>query len=230
MKKGIFALFLLESSALENTTFVFVNDPVERILLPLTYFGPISYFRRILKGHSVILEIHEHYIKQTYRNRCRIATANGTLDLIIPVIKVFGNHTPIKDIQIEQHQKWQLNHWRAIQSAYSNAPFFIYYEPDLEPFFNKKFTSLAEYNLEILRVIMHFLGIQKELKTTDRYVVNPGSDVLDLRNEFNPKKDPGIKNRAYTQVFSEKWGFFQDLSILDLLFNLGPTAKSYLSE
>jgi hypothetical protein len=183
-----------------------------------------------LKSRSIVLEIHEHYLKQTYRNRCRIAAANGLLDLIIPVEKVFGNHTPMKDIRIVQNQKWQRNHWRAILSAYSSSPFFMYYEPELKSFFNRNFSSLMHFNLEVTEAVLRLIGVQKELQTSHRYVENTGSEMLDLRKEFSPKKVAENKDPTYTQVFSDKWGFYPNLSILDLLFNLGPGAKSYLSE
>jgi hypothetical protein len=207
-----------------------VNDPVHGILLPFTYFGPISYYRWILKAQLITLDLHEHYIKQTYRNRCRIAAANGPLDLIIPVEKVLGNHTPMKDIRIAHNQKWQINHWRAIKSAYNNSPYFMYYESELESFFHKRFITLTDFNLAIMKVVLHLIGVTKMLHVSDKYVEKPERDILDLREEFSPKKVSETNFAEYTQVFSEKWDFFQDLSILDLLFNLGPSAKFYLSE
>ena len=201
----------------------------ESILLPSTYLGPVSYYAQIMQPGKVMLDLHEHYIKQTYRNRCRILTANGLLNLIIPVIKVNGNHTRVKDVVIDYSEKWQINHWRAIESAYNNAPYFLYYREDLEPLYRKAFRYLAEFNSSLLSMIMTLIDIEKEVGYAEAYVQVQANGVSDLRGGFNPKQQNLLLNfPAYSQVFSERRGFQPDLSIIDLLFNLGPDTKDYL--
>lgn len=201
----------------------------ESILLPSTYLGPVSYFAHIMQPDNVILDLHEHYIKQTYRNRCRILSANGVLNLIIPVIKVNGNHTRVQDVVIDYSEKWQINHWRAIESAYNNAPFFLYYREELEPIYRKTFRLLAELNSALLKTIMMLIGLEKEIAFADAYVQVKDQGDADLRGGFSPKQQYSPVNfPAYSQVFSERSGFQPDLSIVDLLFNLGPDTKDYL--
>ena len=200
----------------------------ESILLPLTYLGPVSYYAYILKASNVTIEVHEHYIKQTYRNRCRIAAANGILDLIIPVVKVNGNHTRVKDIQISNTGKWQLNHWRAIESAYSNSPFFMYYREEIEPIFLAHSRLLMEFNMALLTRLMKLIGFEKEIAFTSSYSGEVGPNILDLRPAFSPKRPDRLTYPEYTQAFGDRWGFQPNLSILDLLFNTGPNAKDYL--
>ena len=200
------------------------------IVIPSCYLGPVSYFACMLQADEVWLEIHEHYIKQTYRNRCSIATANGQLNLIIPVIKVNGNHTRMHDVEISNSERWQMNHWRAIESAYSNAPFFLFYKSELESFYSTPFSSLIEYNQGLLEIVLSMLKVKINIQTTSRYDDSAGVEMLDFRQSIQPKKKQGMIIPPYPQVFSERSGFLPDLSVVDLLFNLGPDAKSYLME
>lgn len=200
----------------------------DTVLLPLTYLGPVSYYACMLQAENVVIEKHEHYIKQTYRNRCRIAAANGILDLIIPVVKVNGNHTRMKDIRVSYAGKWPLNHWRAIESAYSNTPYFMYYKDELEPFFHQQYPLLGDFDAALLARIMHLTGIEKEIKFTASYEKEMDKDCVDLRSTFTPKKPVRQVLPEYSQAFDDRWGFQSDLSIIDLLFNAGPSAKDYL--
>lgn len=203
----------------------------ESILLPLAYLGPVTYFARVLQADHVEVELNENYVKQTYRNRCRIATANGPLDLIIPVRKVNGNHTLVRDVEIVYAQKWQLNHWRAIESAYSKAPFFLYYREEFEPFYRKQFKLLSEFNSKLLLLLLELIGVNKEVHFTTKY--QGGSNLAgltDLRTAFDPKITPENNLPLYYQVFSERQEHHPDLSIIDLLFNTGPDANEYLEK
>ena len=105
------------------------------IVVPAAYLPSVAYVISILQSQSAIIDIHEHYIKQTCRNRCYIYSANGSLPLVIPVIKPGGNHTPVKDIKICHLQRWQLNHWRAIESAYQSSPYFLFFKDELKLFY-----------------------------------------------------------------------------------------------
>ena len=134
---------------------------LNNILLSTAYLGPIEYFASMSNAKEVTIEKQEHYIKQTYRNRCLIATANGIQSLTIPVIKVNGNRTKIKDIQIAYSEKWQLLHWRAIVSAYNHSPYFLYNKDILEPFYFKEFKFLFDFNFQLLEELLGVLEIDK---------------------------------------------------------------------
>ncbi len=201
---------------------------MHEILLSTAYLPPIEYFANILQSDLWKIEMHEHYIKQTYRNRCNILTANGLLGLSIPVNKVDGNHTLIKDIRISYLSNWQSNHWRAIESAYNKSPFFLYYRDDLEKFYSQSYELLIDYNIELLKFILKKLGVSTEINFTDDFMpIN--SSANDLRYSIQPKLlQEKIKFPHYYQVFEEKHGFIPNLSIIDLLFNEGSESKYYL--
>lgn len=199
------------------------------ILLSTAYLPPIEYFVALVKSKNVTIEKEESYSKQTYRNRCRILSANGILDLSIPVIKVNGNNTKIKDIAIYNSKKWFVNHWRAINSAYSGSPFFLYYKDDLEEFYIGKYDNLLEYNTKLTNKLLSLIGIVCSLEYSDSFVL-PNQISYDARYSISPKKEDSHNYKAYTQVFSNKFDFVANLSIIDLLFNLGPETKEYLKQ
>ncbi|MCB2220121.1 MAG: WbqC family protein [Bacteroidetes bacterium] len=203
-------------------------DTADAILFSCAYLGPASYFACLARAEHVLIESKEHYIKQTYRNRCRIMTANGVLNLTIPVIKVNGNHTSIRNIEISYHEKWQQLHWRAITAAYQHSPYFMFYEDALKPFYTNHFKSLLAFNLELTKTILDLIGIEKEIKLTNDYYKNVPDGIKDLRDAFSPKVPLQKELPPYIQVFAERHEFQQDLSILDVLLNLGPETSSYL--
>ncbi len=200
----------------------------KNLLISTTYLGPASYFAEIALADEIRVEAYETYPKQTYRNRCRIVTANGLLSLTIPVVKVNGNHTLLKDIEISYNTKWQQLHWRAITAAYRHSPYFMFYEDALKPFYHKHYQSLLEFNQELTKTIMSLTGIHKELQFTTEFEKEVSEGFYDLRNAFSPKIPKEGKFPAYIQVFEERHGFQQDLSILDVLLNLGPESAAYL--
>jgi len=202
------------------------------ILLSTAYFGPIRYFSKLITYPEVYIEQNENFIKQTYRNRAVILGANGPISLIVPVEKGREQKIKIKDLRIAYDDEWQRNHWRTIFSAYNSSPFFEYYADDLEPFFRKKYEFLFDFNQQITEAILEILEIQVDLKLTKDFEQIP-ANCLNFREKINPKAhrntdDPSFVAQPYTQVFSEKFGFVSDLSILDLLFNEGPSAHSVL--
>ncbi len=198
------------------------------LLIASAYFPPIEYFAYLAKAASAIIEAHETYPKQTYRNRCHIYSPSGIQALTIPISKVNGNHTKTKEIEISEHSDWRNHHWKSIKTAYNASAFFMYYETELKEamFFNT--TNLMTYNTHLLNHLLNEIGIEILLKTTDIYDKKP-TDVLDLRDNINPKnKSSKFLNPEYYQVFKEKHGFIPNLSILDLLFNEGPNTLNYL--
>jgi len=206
-----------------------INSPdINGIILSTACPGPVEYFAAIVKQNNVIIDAGEHYIKQTYRNRYEIFATSGKLPLTIPVIKVNGNHTKIKDVRIAYTEQWQKVHWRAIVSAYNRSPFFLYFRDDLEDFYRKKYNFLLDFNTEITKTVMNLLGCDVKIKISDDYIEEFDKTVIDLRYHFSPKKKSVTKMPEYIQVFSDKHGFIPNLSIIDLLFNEGPNALEYL--
>ena len=198
-----------------------------RAMLSTAYLPPVSYFMCMLHANEIWLEACENYVKQSYRNRCRIATANGVETLSIPVESNSGQKNPIRDVRISSHGNWQQTHWRAITSAYMNSPFFEYYQDDFRPFYENKWTFLWDYNLELLTLILKLLNENPKIIPTETYQNNL-FDFNDLREIIHPKKNPVLVTKPYYQVFETKYGFLPDLSIIDLLFNMGNEAVMIL--
>ena len=197
------------------------------ILITTAYLPPIALISECVNSKKVIIEAFETYSKQTTRNHCIIAGPNGKQQLTVPVNKVNGNRTLTKDIRISYFQDWQKIHWRSIETAYNNSPFFLYYRDYFEPFYFRKFDFLIDLNNRILETVFSTLRLVKEIDVTKQYEKVPESAV-DLRKDFG-SKNPGsacpLKN--YTQVFEGKTGFIPNLSIIDLIFNLGPEAGEF---
>lgn len=198
------------------------------VLLSTSYLPSISIISACSGPEEIIIEGFETYSKQTCRNHCVIYGPNGPQMLSIPVYKVFGNHTMVKDVQISFANSWQKIHWRSIETAYNNSPFFLYYRDQLEPFYNKRIDHLLEYNTELFKVLLGILGLEKKIRFTDHYSKNPES-FMDNRGLVNKKMNSNsIAYPEYQQTFHPKFGFLPDLSIIDLIFNLGPEAIDYL--
>ena len=196
-------------------------------LFSTAYFPSISYMARFLTENEPLIEVFETYRKQTYRNRCRVMTANGVEILSVPVVKVNGNHTMTKDIIISPVEPWQHIHSRCLESAYKAAPYFDHYYDYLRPIFEGHFERLIDLNDAALQAVLRMLKVKKEIVHTTDYVREAEND---LREAFSPKK--AIENTSfpeYYQVFSTKFPFAADLSVLDLVFNEGPEAVEYLS-
>ncbi len=197
------------------------------VLLATAYLPPAAYFALLL-AKPVIIERHETYPKQTYRNRCLIYSEKGVMALSIPVHKPRGNHTKTGEVEIANYDKWYLRHWRAIEAAYSASPYFLYYRDELKPFFEGKHRQLFRYNYELIEKLCQLTDIQPEITFTDHFEKNP-EEVTDLRYIMSPKNKPVAKHfPEYIQVFSDRHGFLPDLSVIDILFNLGPETKRYL--
>ena len=206
---------------------------MNNVLLSTTYFGPVQWYQKLYRAESVWIEQWESFQKQTYRNRCLIATTQGIQALTVPVIRE-GNQS-IKDIRISDHGNWRHLHWNALQSAYGESPFFEYYQDDIRPFFEKNWTFLLDFNETIREKICELMDIQPQVLLTTEYTHSslhlPPSTLLDYRDSINPKHpapDADFTPKPYYQVYQQKHGFLPNLSILDLLFNMGPESIFYL--
>jgi len=202
------------------------------VLLSTTYLGPVQYFSKFLLFDEIWLETHENYSKQTYRNRCNIYSANGKLALTIPVLKGDDHKTLITDLRIDYNKNWQKLHWKGIESAYRSSPFFEFYIDELSGFYSKKFVFLFDFNMEILKTVLHILDVNPEIKFTDKFYLPAESFIKDMRSTITPKRsirsDKSFQPVQYKQVFEEKYGFIPNLSIIDLIFNMGPDSMSVL--
>ena len=223
-----------------------------KALLSSTYFGPIQWYQKLNRYDECLIERHESFIKQTYRNRMLIPTTNGPLSLTIPT-----NHDislSMKDIRISDHANWRHVHWNALLSAYGESPFFEYYQDDIRPFYEKKYEFLFDFNMETTAKMIELLDIRPKISVTDEYVLSEErrvkseefnglanhkvqssnlkvQSIVDFRDAIRPKKplpDPEFESKRYYQVYEQKHGFQPNMSILDLLFNEGNEAIFFL--
>lgn len=197
------------------------------ILLSSAYLAPIQYYSKFLlcDSDTVYVEGYDNYTKQTYRNRCMIADSNGPLALTIPIEKTIEGKCLMRDIRISDHGNWRHQHWNALEASYRHTPFFQYYEDDFRPFYEKKITFLYDFNMQLTELVCNLIGLNVMLKPTNEYFRNPDR-IADFRTLITPKTswedDKNFRSTEYYQVFKEKHGFIPNLSIADLLFNMGP--------
>ncbi|MDK2977975.1 MAG: hypothetical protein PWP52_689 [Bacteroidales bacterium] len=203
-----------------------------KVILSTAYLPPVQYFTKLIQYDDILIEAHENFIKQTYRNRCNIYGANGLLALSIPVKKI-NTKTKIKDIVIDYDTNWPKMHWKSIESAYRSSAFFEFYADYLVPFYHKKYQFLIDFNHDLLNMLAEQLEIDINFSYSDKYSFPEDVPFDDFRDIIHPKKkqnDPDFKVKKYFQVFSDKHGFISNLSIIDLLFNTGPEALQYLKK
>ena len=205
-------------------------------LLSSAYFAPIQWYQKLNRYDVCLIEQHDHFVKQTYRNRCVIATANGVQTLSIPVEKFDDVKCEMKDVRISDHDNWRHQHWDALLSAYGESPFFEYYQDDIRPFYEKKWKFLFDFNMEITHTLCELLDIQSDIRPTEEFLPmdKTGETVLpyaDFREVIRPKRplaDADFVPKPYYQVYEQKIGFQPNLSILDLLFNMGNESIFFL--
>ena len=199
-------------------------------LLSTTYFGPVQWYQKLNRYDKILIERHDSFIKQTYRNRCVIATPNGPLALTVPT----KPQTQTGETEVSDHGNWRHVHWNALKSAYGESPFFEYYADDIKPFFEKRWDSLHDFNLGICRAVCQLIDIEPDISLTDHYITpeetkERGFD--DYRDAIRPKHpipDPSFEPKEYYQVYKQRHGFLPNMSILDLLFNMGNESVLWL--
>ena len=196
------------------------------ILLHPTYFPSISHFAAMAQADSVTFEVEDNFQKQTNRNRMYIYSPNGLQLLNIPVKHSKTAHQKFKDTKIEQAFDWQKQHFKSLEAAYRTSPFFEYFEDDIRPVFEQKHTFMMDLNFTILEILSGCLGMEINYSKTSEYF-HEVNDVQDYRYLVNGKKDT-LQFEPYIQVFNDKHGYINNLSILDLLFNEGRHAPDYL--
>ena len=205
-------------------------------LLSTTYFGPVQWYQKLYRADQVQIERWESFQKQTYRNRCLIATTQGVQALTVPVERD-NSQSSIKDLRISDHGNWRHLHWNALMSAYGESPFFDYYQDDIRPFFEKRWDYLLDFNEAIRQKMCELIDIQPQVSYTTEYLPESSlithhlSLIISYRESIRPKHplpDPDFTPKPYYQVYQQKHGFLPNLSILDLLFNMGPEGIFYL--
>ena len=205
---------------------------MEKILIHPTYFPNIISFANILYADEVLFEISDYYEKQTYRNRMHIQSANALQKLSVPVTHTKKDGKQFyKEVKISFEFNWPKLHWRSLETAYRTSPYFEFYEDDIKPLFFEKKEKLVEFNIEAIKKIMEILGVPFSFKLTDKYLKNR-PEYKDLRFLANAKTNLQVYHELpeYYQLFSDRYGFMPNLSLLDLLFMKGPESTDYLKE
>lgn len=208
------------------------------LLLSTAYMAPIEYYAHLYAAGSAVEDWGEHYVKQTFRNRCYIATPNGPQALTLPVVRTGAAHAPTRDIRLSDHGNWQHLHWNALVSAYDNSPFFEYYADDFRHIYERKYEFLVDFNADLRQLILEELSLDLPIAVSDTYVdATPAEAFTDLRQVLSPKAPTpspgeltatGFCAKPYYQVFAERTGFLPNLSMVDLLFNMGPESRLVL--
>ena len=201
------------------------------LVYPAFYNGPVNYYTRLVREQEILIEVFDHYSKQTYRNRCRIMGPNGVLTLSIPVKKSRGKKNFLKEIRIDYDTPWHKIHWRSLVASYASSPFFEFMMDDLITFYENKFEFLVDLNHQLMEKTLRLMGLNIPIRYSNSFTEMTGSG--DPRYFIHPKMDhtvldPDFQSLKYHQVFSDRLGFQSNMSILDLLFNEGPVALSIL--
>ena len=203
-----------------------------KVLLSTTYFGPVQWYQKLYRAEHITIEQWESFQKQTYRNRCLIATTQGVQALTVPVEKPANGSNCIKDLRISDHGNWRHLHWNALQSAYGESPFFDYYQDDIRPFYEKRWTFLLDFNEAIRQKMCELIDFEPRVDYSSEYIVDSKAIASDdYRTAINPKhpaQDDEFEPKPYYQVYQTKHGFLENLSVIDLLFNMGPESIFYL--
>lgn len=203
------------------------------IILSTAYLAPVHYYARLYAAREAVVDVHEHYVKQTYRNRCCIATPQGPLALTVPVVRNKNSRGDICEVEVSSHGNWRHLHWNALVSAYESSPFFEYYADDFKRVLNTNFRLLTDLNRAFHELIVELLALDCRVRESTAYQIAAPGD-LDLREVISPKApsdaDAAFRPVPYYQVFAARTGFLPNLSIADLLFNMGPESRLILRD
>lgn len=198
-----------------------------KILISTAYLPPVEYFSLVSGADEIIIEKEENYLKQTFRNRCYILSANGPQLLSVPVYLGSSHKTLIKDIRIDYSKRWQQVHLRAMKASYNSSPYFEFYFEKIEKVISDNFEYLLDLNTGLTEIIQEILNIERRLSYTTSF--EPAdNNAYDFRYRITPKKQSSFAEKKYLQVFDTSVGFVPSLSIIDLIFNTGPEACGYL--
>ena len=199
-------------------------------ILPLAYLPSVEYFTHLLRGGCVV-DLGEHFVKRSERNRARILASDGVMELTVHVRNANRPRQPVRDVRLDYSKRWQHQHWMSILSAYRNSPYFDHYRDRFEPFYNREFTFLADWNIALLETVTGILGTPPALRFSDSYI-EADTDDRDLRPAFEPLRANGrtTAGGVYEQVFADRFPFVPNLSVIDLLFCEGPAAKAFLTQ
>lgn len=202
------------------------------MVVPTTYLGNIAYYATLFSAESYEIEIYDNYVKQSFRSRCEILSANGRMTLSIPIVRNYGKKQLMKDTEIEYVMSWQKQHWRSIVSAYRSSPFFDEFEEDFEKCFSKKERFLIDFNYKLHETITECFGVKYKGDFTSSYVSDTELQERGeacMREELSSKKNNNIYCVSpYYQVFSDKFEFENNLSVIDYLFCEGVNFKQSL--
>ncbi|HOY32805.1 MAG TPA: WbqC family protein [Bacteroidales bacterium] len=196
------------------------------MIFTTAYLPPVEFFVYASKSDNIVIEGCENFIKQTYRNRCCIYSANGRLNLIIPLEHCRSPRLPVKDVKIAYTTSWNKIHWRAITAAYNKSAYFLYYRDNFEKYFSLHYKWLIEFNHDLIAECLRLIRYDKPITYSEVY--HKSYDSGDHRYSITPKATSELIFPIYTQVFDIKYGFIANLSIIDLLFNCGPESRDYI--
>jgi hypothetical protein len=198
-----------------------------KILVSTAYLPPIEYFSLISQADEIFVEREENYLKQSYRNRCYILSAHGPQLLSVPVYLGSQHKTPLKDIRIDYSKRWKQVHLRAITASYNSSPYFQFYFEEIEKIIARNHDFLFDLNMELTESVLKMLKLNIKLAhTTDFEPVGEADN--DYRYKISPKETSDFIVKDYMQVFDTVNRSVNLLSIIDLIFNMGPEAVDYL--
>lgn len=205
----------------------------EILLIEPQYWGSISYFKELVSANNIVLDIHSNFQKGTYRNRCKIMGPNGLLSLSVPLVKGNGQHSIFNQVRISYSENWRKDHWQSLVSSYRRSAYFEFYEEQIAPIYSNDYEFLKDFNVASLKIVSELLRIPFDIKFTENYISKDSFEGNDARDIIHPtarKMKYSYELPKYPQVFMDRMDFLSDLSILDILFNLGPRTVDYLRQ